>query len=80
MDTGKPSEFGGKVQPNGFQPEDPAEAISPGGLPAPDGHDLTSSELLSLIYGTGQEEDTTAPRHKAAIRGNGPPETWERNQ
>ena len=75
-DTGRPSEYGGKVLPNGFQPEAP-DARSPNGELPDGGHELTSSEKLSLIYGTGQEDDPTMDRDEAAFYGYGPRETWE---
>lgn len=48
---GPASEFGGKVQRNGIQPP-----VTPLGHK---GHQPTASEKLSLIYRTGQEEDST---------------------
>jgi len=75
-DRGRPSEYGGKVQKNGFQPENP-DARTDNGLPVQGGHELTSAELLSLIYGTGQEQDPTRDRDPAAFYGYGPREGWE---
>ena len=52
----KPSEFGGSDStPAGLQPK---------GVDA-----LTSSEKLRLIYQTGQEVDTEAPKSARAWRG-----------
>jgi hypothetical protein len=75
-DTSPASEYGGKVLDNGFQPENP-DSRSPNGLLPEGGHELTSSEKLSLIYGTGQEQDPTMDRDAAAFHGYGPRNTWE---
>lgn len=62
-----PSEFGGKVQKNGIQPQSP-NARSPRGFPPAGGHEPTASEKLRLVYMTGQDEDSTMDRVPGAFK------------
>lgn len=63
----KPSEFGGKAQPNGIQPSDP-DVRTPSGAPAKGGHKATASERLRQVYRAGTE-DGDAPPDPAAFEG-----------
>lgn len=72
-DRGKPSEFGGKVQKNGIQPQVPV-ALSPRGVPPVSGHEMTPSEELRQIYRTGTTDQTADPDPDAFVGGRDIPE------